>query len=478
MNPTFDPIKDLHPKQQLAFRSSATETLFGGAAGPGKSHFLRYLAVFCAFAVPGIQIYLFRRTSPDLEKNHIQGPTGFPAVLANYIAAGIVKYNQQKGMFTFPGGGRIFLCHCQYEKDLANYQGAEIHLLLIDELTHFTETMYRYLRGRVRLGGWRPRNGKYKKIFPKIMCGSNPGGIGHNWVKGTFVTYQPWYEIKRTPKKDGGMLRQYIPAKLEDNPTMNLNDPDYANRLSGLGSAALVKAMLDGDWDIVAGGAFDDVWELAKHTLQPFDVPKNWRIDRSFDWGSSHPFSVGWWAKANGEEVKLKDGTRRSFYPGTLIRIAEWYGWDGTADHGCKMLAKDIAKGIVKRENDGLLKNLNVKPGPADNSIFDVENGVCIAKDMETEKVRWTRSNKNPGSRINGLELVRGLLSAATKHPQESPGMYVFNNCNDGFIRTIPVLPRSPINSDDIDTKSEDHAWDEVRYRALDTARITTTQEI
>jgi len=293
MNPTFDPIKDLHPKQQLAFRSSATETLFGGAAGPGKSHFLRYLAVFCAFAVPGIQIYLFRRTSPDLEKNHIQGPTGFPAVLANYIAAGIVKYNQQKGMFTFPGGGRIFLCHCQYEKDLANYQGAEIHLLLIDELTHFTETMYRYLRGRVRLGGWRPRNGKYKKIFPKIMCGSNPGGIGHNWVKGTFVTYQPWYEIKRTPKKDGGMLRQYIPAKLEDNPTMNLNDPDYANRLSGLGSAALVKAMLDGDWDIVAGGAFDDVWELAKHTLQPFDVPNNWRIDRSFDWGSSHPFSVG-----------------------------------------------------------------------------------------------------------------------------------------------------------------------------------------
>ena len=110
-------------------------------------------------------------------------------------------------------------------------------------------------------------------------------------------------EIRQVEKTEGGMTRQYIPAKLKDNPTLAKNDPDYADRLSALGTPELVRAMLDGDWDIVAGGMFDDVWKKDVHIIEPFRIPKTWIVDRSFDWGSSRPFSVCWWAESDGTEA-------------------------------------------------------------------------------------------------------------------------------------------------------------------------------
>jgi hypothetical protein len=469
----FDPSEDLHPKQQIAFGTPATEILYGGAAGGGKSHLMRYFAVVCALLMPGIQIYLFRRTSPDLLKNHVEGPNGLPAILAPLIAMGRVKYNMSKGIFTFPGGSKIFLCHCQYEKDVASYQGAEIHLLLMDELTHFTAKIYKQLRGRCRLGAWRPPE-QYRGLFPRILCGSNPGGIGHNWVKGSFVTSAPAMQIWKTKRKDGGMYRQYIPALLDDNPTMTENDPDYKDRLYGLGDPALVKAMLEGDWDIVSGAALDDVWKTLTHMIEAFDVPYNWYVDRSFDWGSTAPFSVGWWAESNGEEVKLKSGKKKSYHKGSLIRINEWYGWNGEANEGCKMLATHIAQGIKQRE---AAMGLHVRPGPADSSIYTSENGNCIADDMAAEGVHWTKADKSPGSRVNGLEKVREMLSNSLQSPMEKPGMFAFEHCTH-FRRTLPVIPRDEKKRDDVDTASEDHLYDDVRYRVTMPRIITTVQEV
>ncbi len=123
-------------------------------------------------------------------------------------------------------------------------------------------------------------------------------------MKRTFVDYTEALEVVKTRKVDGGMLRTFIPALLQDNPSLTENDPGYEERLDGLGDPALVKAMKNGDWNIVAGGALDDVWK-PRLILPRFKIPKGWRIDRSFDWGSSHPFSVGWWAESNGEEIEL-----------------------------------------------------------------------------------------------------------------------------------------------------------------------------
>lgn len=461
----------LHPRQTEAFLTEATEVLYGGAAGGGKSHLMRVAAIAWCTDIPGLQVYIFRRISDDLTKNHMEGPTGFPALLGEWVTAGHVKIRHQPTSIEFWNGAKIHLCHCQYEKDVIKYQGAEIHVLMPDELTHFTEKIYRYLRGRCRLGALKLPE-KYIGKFPRIVAGTNPGGVGHNWVRSTFVDIAPPMTIVPQPKTEGGMRRQYIPARLGDNPTLQETDPDYIDRLEGLGRPELVKAMRDGDWNIVAGGMFDDVWRESSHVIQRFDIPAGWRIDRSFDWGSSRPFSVGWWAEADGTDAKLPDGTTRSFQRGTLIRIAEWYGWNGKPNEGLRMLATEVAAGILKAEKEMGFAG-RVRSGPADSAIFDTQNGVCIADDMARIGVRWEKADKGPGSRKNGWERMRKMLKASMTHPMEEPGLLVFDTCRQ-FIRTVPVLPRSERDQDDIDTDAEDHVGDEVRYRITMPSRTAT----
>ncbi len=455
----------LHKKQGDAFLSPATEILYGGAAGGGKSHLMRAAGISWCYDIPGLQVYLFRRTSPDLWKNHMEGPTSFPALLGNWINAGHVKINQSKGFVEFWNGSKIHLCHCQYAKDVITYQGPEIHVLMIDELTQWIWSMYTYLRGRVRLGGLNIPD-KYKGMFPRILCGANPGGIGHNNVKAEFVDLCRPMEIRQMEKTEGGLKRQYIPALLEDNPTLLENDPDYEHRLSGMGSEDLVKAMRYGDWNIVAGGAMDDVWVGNKHIVEPFKIPSTWKIDRSFDWGSSKPFSVGWWAESDGCEVEVSPGKTRTFPKGTLFRVMEFYGWNGKPDTGIKMSAAEVAKEIKAIEGDSsFFSGRAVRPGPADTSIWDSDDkGVSIADKMKREGVRWEKADKGPGSRKAGLEEMRDRFRVSAEVPMERAGLFIFSNCSH-FIRTVPVLPRSKRDPDDVDTDSEDHVYDEARYR-------------
>jgi len=475
---------NLHQKQGLVLQSAATEILYGGAAGGGKSHLMRIFAILLCTMVPNLQVYIFRKHFGDLYKNHMEGPSGFPALLWPWINAGLCKVNISSNYIQIWNGAKIHLCHCQHEKDLLKYLGAEIHVLLMDELTLFTEKEYRFLRNRVRLGGLPVPDAEIvpgitlKMKLPFILCGSNPGSKGHVWVKRTFVDYAAPMEVNRTRKAEGGMLRTYIPAKLQDNPTLMENDPDYIDRLEGLGDPALIKAMRDGDWNIVAGGALDDVWDQNYHVIPRFRIPGNWRLDRSFDWGSSHPASVGWWAESNGEEVRytarrfdngrLEDWeVKRSFAPGTFIRINEWYLTKELGTNtGLKMSAKEIAIGIKEREaamrQQGWITGV-VLPGPADGQIYqqpqpDVDT---IADKMAAEGIRWIAADKSAGSRVSGLELIRGRLKE-----REGPGLFFMDNCR-AAIALLPTLPRDEKNTEDVDTKAEDHLYDDVRYKVL-----------
>lgn len=435
---------ELHPKQTEAYLSEATEILYGGAAGGGKSHLMRVVAISFAFDCPGIQIYLFRRVHSDLWKNHMEGASSFIVFLADFIVSGHVKINSSDGEIIFWNGSKIFLCHCQHEKDVIKYQGPEIHLLLIDELTHFTDKIYRFLRGRCRLGAFKVPE-KYKNKLPMILAGANPGGIGHHWVKNTFIDSSKPMQIIKVEKKEGGMLRQYIPAKLNDNPSM---DSEYADKLEGLGNEALVRAMLDGDWDIVAGAFFTE-FRRERHVIKQFNIPSGWTRYRTFDWGSARPFACYW--------IAVSDGSIKNIPRGALVLYREYYGMEeGKPNVGLKMTSKDVAKEIFKRDRKETTGDGGW--GVADPAIFSVDGGISIAEEMRKEGVLWRKADNK---RKAGWEQVRIRLKGDEE--TGNPLVYFFENCVHA-IRTLPAMQHDDHDMEDLNSDTEDHAVDAIRY--------------
>ena len=319
----------------------------------------------------------------------------------------------------------------------------------MDELTHFSEHQYRFLRSRVRIAGL-PVPAKYASRLPRIEAASNPGSIGHAWVKRTFITPKPANEIWRVPPEEGGMLRQFNPARLADNPYLMRDDPQYADRLRGLGADNLVRAMLEGDWDIVAGQAFEKL-RRDIHCIEPFEPPDDWLCFGSFDWGSSRPFSFGLWTVANGNA--LPDG--RTYRRGAIIRFNEVYGWNGKPNEGLRKEAGDVADICKARIGQRKLGYI-----AADPSMWKVDGGPSIA---EVFLKRGLVLRKADNSRIVGYVQVRQRIAG----DEDGPMLYAAKNCHDGFWRTMPDIVMDDKHPEDIDTDQEDHCVDDVRYACM-----------
>lgn len=347
-----------------------------------------------------------------------------------------------------------------------------------------------YLRG--------PRSFKFKKKTVKpfkgpVYCLTVPetetffvrqngavwlsGNSGHSWVKHRWRLPAPQNRmcsqlITDSRDKNGDIEppRIAIMGHIRENHVLLFADPGYIGRIkSSARNHAELEAWLNGSWDIVAGGMFDDIWEPNIHVLPPFPltaIPAGWRMDRSYDHGQSRPFSVGWWAESNGEPLEF-GGKKYGTVRGDLIRIAEWYGWTGEPNVGARMLTSEIAKGILDRENElGIYGR--VRTGIADGSIFDdYEPGLSVVGEMRKNGVDWFAADKSHNSRKQGWEQIRERLEGAKPGEEgvrEEPGLFILETC-DQFLRTIPVLPRSDRDLDDVDTDAEDHIADEVRYR-------------
>jgi len=423
------------------------DLLFGGARGGGKTYgmlgdWLSHQDLYGANA-KGV---FFRKTYDELEQVQEFAQKIFPLVGA--------VYRTQKRTWFFPNGAMLKMRILERDEDATKYQGHEYTWICFEELTNWPSPKpVDKLRACLRSGAGVP-------CF--FRATANPGGVGHNWVKARYVDPSPPMRPFFDPEQN--VTRIYIPATLDDNPLLTKNDPNYWKRVEASvgGDKELLRAWRYGDWDIVAGGMLDDLFRREIHIIVPFQIPYSWYVDRTFDWGSSAPFSVNWWAESDG--TIAPNGIT---YPrGTMFAIQEWYGWNGKPNEGCKLLAHEIADGIVEREHQGILLNLTINDGAADTQIWDSDPiiSISIADEMLERGVGWIKADKKPGSRKQGWQRLRRFLKAAHKFPMEEPGLFIFNNCTH-WIRTVPVLPRSDKDRDDVDFKSEDHSGDSTRYR-------------
>ena len=428
-------------EKQLQFHNSTADyTLYGGAAGGGKSCATVIDAFLTCIHIPGFRAYLFRKTYRELEDTLI-------TEAQKWIPKGFGSYSATAHEWRFPNGAKMLFRHCQTEQDKFNYQGAEIYGLYMDELTHFTKTIYDFLISRLRAP-------VEMGIKPYVKCTSNPGGIGHGWVKGLFIDPMP---------KGGQITRKimveslnrvmdktyaFIPATLADNPHLGI---EYAANLETL-PKAMRDAYIRGDWDTFSGQVFtewrDDPYHyqdgIGTHVIDPFDIPYDWPRYCSFDHGFSRPFSVQRWAVGPDNRCYL---------------YREWYGCadPGQAPNiGMMMDPKQIAEGILDREYEERQRGLSIYR-LGDPAIWGTQGGESVGEMMQRRGVYFNAADNN---RIHGKMQMHYRLRM---QGDGRPMLQVFKNCTQ-FIRTLPMLVYSLTKVEDVDTDCEDHAYDSARY--------------
>lgn len=485
--------RPLPGSQSIAIDSRCDHTLYEGARGPGKT--VTQLMRFLRHVGKGYGQF-WRGVIFDLEFDHLGGLVAESKKWFGKFGDGAKFYESTSAYkWVWPTGEELLFRHVKKIADYEGFHGHEYPFLGWNELTkHSSSELYDKFMSVNRSSFDpvlnTPKNDKGEYLTPnglplppiplEVFSTTNPNGPGHNWVKRRFINVAPRGTVVRTS------VEIYNP-QTEQNETVVRTQvaifgsyrenkylpPGYVAELESIKDPNLRKAWLYGDWDVTAGGALDDLWQSHLHVVPRFVVPSSWRIDRAFDWGSSHPFSVGWWAEANGEEAQIIVGDEVYSFcpqPGSLIQIFEWYGaTEVGTNKGLKLSAPDVAQGIIDREVSMMANgwiSTQPWPGPADNQIRDVrESDVdTIEAKMSKKGVRWIESDKSPGSRRNGLQLVRDRLEAAVKN--EGPGIYFMANCV-ASIETLPTLPRDKEKIDDVDTSAEDHCYDMVRYRVL-----------
>lgn len=455
--PTWAPQRG--SQQAFLAAQNIFEVLYAGTRGPGKTDallmdFAQGVGVGYGSEWRGI---LFRPTFPELADVINKSLKWFSILFPG------ASYNRAAHCWTFPGGEMLYFRHFRTPEDYWKYHGHAYTWIAWEELCNWPDDKcYKVMRSCCR---------STTPGIPRCYrATTNPYGVGHNWVKRRWQLPQSFGKVIRTMDDDGNPEppRVAIQGRLRENLILLHADPDYLQRLKGAArNPSELAAWVDGSWEITAGGMFDDIWRAKTHVVSfPIaKIPKTWKMDRSFDWGSSKPFAVCWWAESNGEPL-VYGGRSYGTVRGDLFLIKEWYGWNGNRNEGVKMLASAIARGILERENDWGLEG-RVLPGPADSSIFDDENGNSIERDMRLAGVRWKAADKSPGSRKQGWQQVRKFLEGAiptVSGIREVPGLFVLDGCEQ-TLETVPPLPRDDKDLDDVNTDAEDHLGDAIRYR-------------
>ena len=420
------------------------EVLYGGSAGGGKSYAmladpLRYMGH------PNFSGLLLRHTTEELRELIFKSQELYPKIWKG------IKWSERKMQWVAPSGARLWLSYLDRDDDALRYQGLAFSWIGFDELTQWaTPFAWNYMRSRLR---------STSTDLPVYMrATTNPGGRGHAWVKKMFIdpaapnksfeaTDIETGETLRYPKghtKAGKALfkRKFIPARLKDNPYL-AEQGDYEAMLLSLPEQQR-RQLLEGDWDIKEGAAFTE-FNRDIHVVDPFRIPNNWVKFRACDYGYGSKSAVVWIAVSPSEQ---------------LIVYRELYV--------SKVLASDLADRVMEEEaEDG-----TIRYGVLDSSLWHKrgDTGPSLAEQMIKRGCRWRPSDRSKGSRIAGKNEIHRRLQV--DEFTDEPRLVFFNNCTN-IISQLPSIPLDKRNPEDIDTLSEDHLYDALRYGIMSRPRFS-----
>jgi hypothetical protein len=418
-----------HPKQEEALKRIEFEVLYGGARGGGKTD-AGLVWLTDHIDKPQYRALVIRKNADDLS-DWIDRAVKFYSGLGAQIA-------YRPAVIRFPSGAIIRTGHLKDDQAYTKYQGHEYQRMLIEELTQIPEEK-RYLQLLSSCRSTVP------EIKPQVFATTNPGGVGHLWVKERFVDPAP----PNIPFQDKvtGRTRIYVPATVDDNPTLSENDPGYIQFLEGLKETDvdLWKAWRLGDWTTFAGQFFKE-FRMDHHVIKGYSPDKRNVIVGGLDWGRTDPFA---WV---GVEVKKVDFEGLSFYRATMF----------TEAYGVDKLPREWGE-IIKRRLQGCDLSLkDISWIQADTQIFVKQSdGSKSIRDQFVDEDRdFVMIHPASKDRVGGWEYLHNWFSLA---PDGLPYFQIAENCIN-TIRTLPSLVHDENKVEDIDTTGEDHAADAIRY--------------
>jgi hypothetical protein len=290
-----------------------------------------------------------------------------------------------------------------------------------------------------------------------VRLTANPGGPGHNWVKAKYIDPAPqgWKihkEIFNDPFGGESIERDwvFIPSTVKDNKYLG---QDYIANLQMVGSPQLVRAWLEGDWNVIEGAFFSEFNK--RHIIQPIEIPEHWTRFISMDWGSAAPFSVGFYS--------VSDGSIEGIEKGCIVKYREWYGTrEPGSNIGIKLTAEEVGQGIVER----MAEDERLDDAVLDPSAFARDGGPSHAERIYEASGNVISFRRADNKRVSRKGAMGGWDNLRARLKPEPPMILFFSTCTE-TIRTIPMMQHDVQRPEDVDSDGEDHAADETRYACM-----------
>lgn len=322
-----------HPKQAEFLAAPEYEVMYGGAAGGGKSDAL-LMDALSDVDVPGFSALILRKTYQDLAK-----PGAIMDRCAEWLMPTAARWNGNDKAWNFPSGAVLTFGHMQHDKDRFQYQGGEYQCVAYDELTHFSQTGYEYPTTRIR----RTQNGGLDGIKLRVRSATNPGGVGHEWVARRWgIDENGRQDPEAAWNEDRNELRRFIPAKMDDNPSLAADE----YRLTLANVDATTRAQLEeGLWIQDSTGL---VLPLERANLCKIsDVPRDALFGLGIDMGTSE----------NEETLGIGVVAWSPTVPDTV--------WEVLAEKHAGMLIRELAARVREIEDE-----IEVGPWASDGFTF------------------------------------------------------------------------------------------------------------